>query len=73
MEDVREFKYLDSVLCKHNSMEGNTVIEKEWCRVAEQLGTWEVWSKGRSMSFEVKRDPLKNWKCLLEGYPPLLE
>ncbi len=41
MEEVNAFEYLGTILCKHESMEGETR---------------ERTAKGRSMSMEVKRD-----------------
>ncbi len=48
MEEVNEFKYLGSVMCKHGGMEGG-IRERE----ERSLGCI---MNGRSVSMEVKRD-----------------
>ncbi len=54
MEEVNEFKYLGSVMCKHCGMEGESRERAlQGGRVAGSLGRI---MKGRSVSMEVKRD-----------------
>ncbi len=54
MEEVNEFKYLGSVMCKHGGMEGE-IRERalQGRRVAGSLGRI---MNGRRVSMEVKRD-----------------
>ncbi len=54
MEEVNEYKYLGSVMCKHGGTEGETKEKTlQGRKVVESLGRL---ANGRSVSMEVKRD-----------------
>ncbi|KAK3893665.1 hypothetical protein Pcinc_002527 [Petrolisthes cinctipes] len=53
MEEVKEFKYLGTVMCKHGSMEGE--IRERAVKGRQVIGSLGRIMKGRSVSMEVKR------------------
>ncbi len=53
MEDVNEFKYLGTTLCKHGSMEGE--IRERTVKGRQVMGGLERVMKGRNVSREVKK------------------
>ncbi|MCP5003018.1 MAG: hypothetical protein GY941_03575 [Planctomycetes bacterium] len=53
MEEVDEFKYLGTVLCKHGSMEGET--RERAVKGRQVIGSLGRIMKGRNVSMEVKR------------------
>ncbi|KAK3889856.1 hypothetical protein Pcinc_006182 [Petrolisthes cinctipes] len=53
MEEVKEFKYLGTVMCKHGSMERE--IRERAMRGRQVIGSLGRIMKGRSVSMEVKR------------------
>ncbi len=54
MEEVHEFKYLGSIMCKHGRMEGETRERAvKWRKVVGSLGHM---MKGRTVSIEVKKE-----------------
>ncbi|KAK3896274.1 hypothetical protein Pcinc_000018 [Petrolisthes cinctipes] len=53
MEEVREFKYLGTVLCNHGSMEEK--IRERAVRSRQVIGALGRIMKGRSVSMEVKK------------------
>ncbi len=50
MEEVNEFKYLRTMLCKHGSMEGEIRVKG-----SQVMGALERVMKGRSVSMAVKK------------------
>ncbi len=52
MEEVNEFKYLGTILCKHGSMEGE--IRERRVKGRQVMGVLERVMKGRNVSMEVK-------------------
>ncbi len=54
MEEVNEFKYLGSVMCKHGSTEGE--IRERALQGRKVVGSLGHIMNGRSLSMEVKRD-----------------
>ncbi len=52
MEEVNEFKYLGTILCKHGSMEGE--IRERTVKGRQVIGVLERVMKGRNVSMEVK-------------------
>ncbi len=55
MEEVHEFKYLSSVMCKHGSMEGET--RERAVQGRKVVGSLGHMMKGRTVSMEVKKGP----------------
>ena len=53
MEEVKEFKYLGAVLCKHGEMEGE--IRERAVKGRSVIGSLARVMKGRKVSMEVKR------------------
>ncbi len=53
MEEVNEFKYLGTVLCKHGGMEGE--IREQVMKDRSIVGSLAGVMKGRTVSMEVKR------------------
>ncbi len=53
MEEVNEFKYLGTLLCKHGSMEGK--IRERIVKRSQVMGDLKRVMKGRNVSMEVKR------------------
>ncbi len=53
IEEVNEFKYLGTILCKHGSMEGE--IQERTVKGRQVMGALERVMKGRNVSMEVKR------------------
>ncbi len=53
MEEVREFKYLGTVLCKHGGMEGE--IREQVIKGRSVVGSLAGVMKGRTVSMDVKR------------------
>ncbi len=53
MEEVNEFKYLGTILCKHGSMEGE--IKERTIKGRQVMGAMERVMKGRNVSIEIKR------------------
>ncbi len=53
MEEVDEFKYLGTILCKHGSMEGE--IRERTVKGRQVMGALERVMKGRSVSIVVKK------------------
>ncbi len=54
MEEVNEFKYLVSVMCKHGATEGE--IRERAMQGRKVIGSLGCIMNGRSVSTEVKRD-----------------
>ncbi len=54
MEEVNEFKYVGSVMCKHGGTEGET--RERALQGRKAVGSLGRIMKGRSVSMEVKRD-----------------
>ncbi len=54
-EEVNEFKYLGTVLCKHEGKEGE--IRERVMKGRSVVGLFAGVMKGRNVSMEVKRDP----------------
>ncbi len=54
MEEVNEFKYLESVMCKHGGTEGET--RERALQGRKVVGSLRRIMKGRSVSREIKRD-----------------
>ncbi len=54
MEEVNEFKYLGSVMCKHGGTEGET--RERALQGRKVVGSLRRIMSGRSVSMEVKRD-----------------
>ncbi len=55
MEEVSEFKYLGTVLCKHGGMEGE--IRERVMKGKSFVGSLAVVMKGWNVSMDVKRSP----------------
>ncbi len=55
MEDVSEFKYLGTVLCKHGGMEGEIREQVTTGRIV--VGSLARVMKGRNVPMDMKRDP----------------
>ncbi len=53
MEEVNEFKYLGTILCKHGSMEGE--IRERTVKGRQVMGALERVMKGRNVSIEAIR------------------
>ncbi len=53
MEEVKEFKYLGTILCKHGSMEGE--IREKAVKGRQVMGALEKVMKGRNVSMAVKK------------------
>ncbi len=53
MEEVHEFKYLGTILCKHGSMDGE--IRERTVKGRQVMGALERVMKGRSVGMEVKK------------------
>ncbi len=53
MEEVNEFKYLGTILCKHGSMERE--IEERTEKGRQGMGALQRVTKGRNVSMGVKR------------------
>ncbi len=53
MEEVSEFKYLGTVLCKHGGMEGE--IRERVMKGGNVVGSLAKVMKGRNVSMDVKR------------------
>lgn len=53
MEEVKEFKYLGTVLCKHDEMEGE--INEKAVKGRSVIGSLARVMRGRNVSMEVKR------------------
>ncbi len=53
MEEVREFKYLGTVLCKHGGMEGE--IRERVMKGRGVVGSLVGVMKGRNVSMDVKK------------------
>ncbi len=53
-EEVNEFKYLGTILCKHGSMEGE--IRERTVKGRQVVGALERVMKGRNVSMAVKRE-----------------
>ncbi len=53
MEEMNEFKYLGTILCKHESMEGE--IRERTVKGRQVIGALERVTKGRNLSMAVKR------------------
>ncbi len=53
MEEVNEFKYLGSILCKHGNMEGE--IRERTVKGRQVMGALERVTKGRNLRMLVKR------------------
>ncbi len=53
MEEVKEFRYLGTILCKHGSMEGE--IKERTVKGRQVVGVLERVMKGRNVSMAVKR------------------
>ncbi len=53
MEEVTEFKYLGTILCKHGSMEGE--IREITVKGRQVMCALEIIMKGRNVSTEVKK------------------
>ncbi len=60
MDEVNEFKYLGSVMCKHGGTEGET--RERALQGRKVVGSLGRIMKGRSVNMEVKRD-LRNTVC----------
>ncbi len=58
MEEVSEFKYLGTVLCKHGGMEGE--IREEVMKGRSVVGSLAWVMKGRNVSMNVKRGLLNS-------------
>ncbi len=54
MEEVHEFKYLGSIMCKHGSMEGET--RERAMQGRKVVGSVWRMMKGRTVSREVKKE-----------------
>ncbi len=54
MEEVCEFKYLGSIMCKHESMEGD--IRERAVQGRKVAGSLGCMMKGRTVSMEVKKE-----------------
>ncbi len=54
MEEVNEFKYLETILCKHGSMEGE--IRKRTVKSRQVTGALERVMKGRNVSMAIKKE-----------------
>ncbi len=54
MEEVNEFKYLGSIMCKHGGTEGDT--KERALQVKKVVGSLGRIMNGRSVSMEVKKD-----------------
>ncbi len=54
MEEVNEFKYFGTILCKHGSMEGE--IRERTLKGRQVMGALERVMKGRNVSMAVKRE-----------------
>ncbi len=53
MEEVNEFKYLGTILCKHGIMEGE--IRERIIKGRQVMGALERVMKGRNVSMAVKK------------------
>ncbi len=53
MEEVHEFKYLGSIMCKHGSMEGET--REKVVQGRKVVGSQGCMTKGRTVGLEVKK------------------
>ena len=53
MEEVNEFKYLGTVLCKYGMMEGE--VRERTVKGRQVIGSLERIMKGRNVSMEVKK------------------
>lgn len=53
MEEVNEFKYLGSILCKHGSMEGET--RERAVQGKKMIGFLELMMKVRTVDMKVKK------------------
>ncbi len=53
MEEVNEFKYLGTILCKHGSMDGE--IRERTVKGRQVMGALERVMKGRSVRMVVKK------------------
>ncbi len=53
MEEVKEFKYLGTILCQHGSMEGE--IRERTVKGRQVMGALERVTKGRNESMAVKK------------------
>ncbi len=57
MEEVNEFKYLGTILCKHVSIEEE--IRERTVKSRQVMGTLERDMKGRSVSMAVKKESMR--------------
>ncbi len=58
MEEVNEFKYLGTILCKHGSMKGE--IRERTVKGRQLMGALERVMKGKNVSMAVKKKK-KKW------------